>query len=358
MEPRSAPSQRLAAFGLVLLFAAAFAASSWALRDRLPGGTGLERTETKFEYFAARKDGFDLLFFGSSRTYRGFDPALFDAELARRGISMRSFNFGLPGSRAVEVQHLLGRVVALKPRNVRFCLVDPEGLSALPDHRNFRARAVIDWHDLEMTGLVTRYVLETEPDQRRRAELVWAHWTSCALNLTNVGRGLGWVDGWLGRRPPREFVAETVGERGDGYTPLGEEGAELGRRGKRFKNKRVDDYLARLEEYRELRVSRWPPSEAAIDLYRRIERHVRDLGATTIFVTQPALYLQEDLIKAHARGDVAHLVRYDDPQRFPELYAPENRYDDTHLNEQGARLFTEHLARDVAELIEREGLAR
>ena len=358
MEPRSAPSQRLATLGLVASFAAAFAASSWALRDRLPGGTGLERTETKFEHFAAHKDDFDLLFFGSSRTFRGFDPALFDGELARSGIATRSFNFGLPGSRAVEVQHLLGRVAALEPRNVRYCLVDPEGLSALPDHRNFRARAVIDWHDLEMTGLVTRYVLESERDEIRKAELVWAHWTSCALNLTNVGRGLGWVDRWLGRRPPADFVAETVGERGDGYSPLGEEGAELGRRGRRFKSKRVDDYLARLDEFRQLKVSRWPPSEAAIALYRRIERHASELGATTIFVTQPALYLQEDLIKAHARGDVAHLLRYDDPALVPEVYAPENRYDDTHLNEQGARLFTERLARDVAELLERTGLAR
>jgi hypothetical protein len=358
MEPRRGSSRALASFGRVLLFAAAFGASSWALRGRLPGGSGLERTETKLAHYAEHKGEYDLLFFGSSRAFRGFDPELFDRVLAGRGVATRSFNFGLPGARAVEVQHLLGRVVALAPRGVRYCLIDPEGLSVLPDHRNVRARSVIDWHDPETTALVTRFVLESERDPRRAAELLWAHWSSCALNLANVGRALAWVDRWLGRRPTAEFAAETVGARGDGYSPLGDEGAELGRRGRRFRSKRVDEYLERLEEFRAQRPSRGAPSEAAVELYRRLERRARELGAVTIFVTQPALYLQEDLIAAHARGDVAYLLRYDDPQRFPELYAPENRYDDTHLNEQGARLFTELLARDVAELLERAGLAR
>jgi hypothetical protein len=358
MEQRRRQPGRGVSAALVLVFAAAFAATCWLLRERLPGGTGLERTETKFEHFAAHRDDFELLFFGSSRTFRGFDPELFDRELAQRGRTTRSFNFGLPGSRAVEVQHLLGRVVALEPRNVRVVLVDPEGLSALPDHRNFRARAVIDWHDLEMTSLVSSFVLESERDPWRKTELLWAHWTSCALNLTNVGRGLGWIDRALGRRPPADFVAETVGRRGDGYSPLGEEGAELGRRGKRFKSKRVEDYLERLAEFSAQGVSDQPPSAAAIALYRRIERRSRELGALTIFVTQPALYLQDDLIQAHERGEVAHLLRYDSPELYPELYAPENRYDDTHLNEDGAQIFTALLARDVAELLDRAGLAR
>ena len=129
-------------------------------------------------------------------------------------------------------------------------------------------------------------------------------------------------------------------------------------RGKHFKNKKLEIYQEALEGFRKETVEPGPPSEAAVSLYRRIERYVRELGATTIFVTQPALYLQSDLIKAHERGDVAYLLRYDSPELFPEFYDPENRWDDTHLNETGAKLFTERLAQDVADLIDRAGLRR
>lgn len=339
---------------LVALSVASFAIACALLRPLLPGGGGLERTETKLAHYAGRSDEFDTLFLGSSRTFRGFDPEVFDRVASELGVPTRSFNFGIPGNRAVEIQHLLGRIVALEPGGVRFVLVDPEGLSAMPDTRNIRARSVIDWHDPGTTAIVTKYVLESDRGARDKTRLLYFHWSSCALNLTNVGSGVGWLDPWLGRAPAAEFVLETVGERGDGYTPLGEEGSELGRRGRRFKSKRVDEYLARLEEFRAEAPLEGEPSAAAVALYERIERRASELGATTIFVTQPALYLQHDLIRAHRGGAVRRLLRYDDPDLHPDLYAPENRYDDTHLNEAGARLFTERLARDFARLVAEE----
>jgi hypothetical protein len=343
--------RRLARGGaLVALAVASFAIACALLRPVLPGGGGLERTETKLAHYAEHADEFDTLFLGSSRTFRGFDPETFDRVTAENGVPTRSFNFGIPGNRAVEIQHLLGRIVALEPRGVRFVLVDPEGLTVMADTRNFRARDVIDWHDFDTTAIVSGHVLRSEGGTRDKIDLLGFHWSSYALNVTNVGRGLGWTDPWLGRVPTKEFVLETVGARGDGYAPLGEEGAELGRRGRRFRSKRVDDYLARLEDFRALAPLEGEPSPAALALYERIESRASELGAATVFVTQPALYLQHDLIRAHESGAVRWLLRYDDPDLHPELYAPENRYDDTHLNDAGARLFTEELARDFARI--------
>jgi hypothetical protein len=372
-RPRRAP--RSAA--LALLFAAAFAATTYALRGALPGGGGHRRetrhdeererergepegnrTEIKLEHFRRHGDQYTALFLGSSRTFRGFVPEVFDRGMRERGIESRSFNFGVPGARAVEVLHLLGRIAACEPRGVELVLVDPEGLSVLIDERNFKARSVIDWHDPPTTALIAAYVLEADRGRGDERELWARHWIACAYNVTNVGRGLAWVDGWLGIAPDPELVAQTLGPRLDGYVAQGEESGELAPRARRFQQKKLQDYLRQVDEFRAAELSSDPPAPAALELFRRIEARVRALGAAPVFVAQPGLYLQEDLIHAAERGDVATLLRFDGPDRYPELYAVENRFDANHLNDAGARVFTELLARAVADAIERGEIAR
>ena len=96
-----------------------------------------------------------------------------------------------------------------------------------------------------------------------------------------------------------------------------------------------------------------PVADQASVFFTRLARTVEGLGATPIFVTQPALNRQVDLVKAHREGLVDHLLRYDDPddERIAPLYAPENRWDKFHLAESGATIFTELLANDFAELV-------
>jgi hypothetical protein len=334
-----------------VMFVATFAIACAVLRRVLPGGSGLDKREPKFDYFAEHRDEFNLLFIGSSRTFRGFVPKLFDQLTHTAGVETHSFNFGLPGANAVDAQHTLGRVLALAPRHIDFVLVDPEGFSVVPDDRNFRARSVIDWHEFAITRLVSEYVFESDRSAQDKASLLYSHWSSCAYNLSNVGRGLRWVDESLGLRPSPETVAEMLGPDRDGYAPQGEEGSELGKRGQRFRKKKADEYLAQVEEFRKQTTSNRPPAPEALALYRRIVERSQALGARVIFVIQPALYRQDDLIRAHERGDVPQLLRYDDPDRFPELYDVEHRYDATHLDDDGARVFTKLLARDFVDLL-------
>lgn len=338
---------------LVALFAASCALTTLALRRVLPGGGAAELVDAKLARFAALKDECTLVFLGSSRVHRGFVPQVFDARTAAAGVATRSFNLGAPGSRAFEVEDLLSRLVDLAPARLDYVFVDPEGVALLRDERNELARQVIEWHDPDATLRVTRWLWATDLAPEQKLELLVPHWRSCAYNLANIGRSQRWVDAALGTLRTAALERELVGPRLDGYAPLGEEGEELGRRGQRFQKKRREAYLAELEQYKGLRVSDGPPAPFALEMYREILARTAELGATPVFVTQPALYLQEDLVKAAQNGDVPLLLRFDDAQRFPELYDPDHRYDATHLNDEGARLFTERLA---AEFIERRRL--
>lgn len=321
------------------------------------GGAHDSRLEIKFAEFAARKDEFDTLFLGSSRTFRGFDPQQFDELTAAAGRPTRSFNFGVPGMRAMEIDRLLERVQDLAPARLRWVFVDPEGLQVLLEEHNTLAREVIDWHDLTRTRLICTYALTSlgdTPTPERAVRLLRPHVIAAAYHLAGIGRGLTLIDRLLGLAPDTVWVDETLGPRRDGFVPYGSEsavGAERGAAGTVRRDRRHRRFLRQLETYEALledyRASAPPPGAAhpqALEAFGSIATRVEALGASVVFVTQPGLYYQEDLISAAAAGQVTTLFRLDQPDGLPELYDPAHRWDPNHLNHLGAALFTELLA--------------
>lgn len=333
------------------------------------GGPHDSRLEIKFAEFAARKDEFDTLFLGSSRTFRGFDPQQFDELTAAGGRPTRSFNFGVPGMRAMEIDRLLERVDELAPAQLRWIFVDPEGLQILLEEQNALAREVIDWHDPTRTRLICTYALTSlgdTPSRERATRLLRPHVIAAAYHLAGVGRGLTLVDRLLGQMPDPAWVDETLGPRRDGFVPYGSEsavGAERGaagtvRRGRRHRRflRQLGTYEALLEDYRASEPAAGAAHPQALQAFESIAARVEALGARIVFVTQPGLYYQEDLIRAAAAGEVTTLLRFDQPAALPELYDPAQRWDPNHLNHLGAALFTELLAAQFLQLDDaREG---
>ena len=342
------------------LFCSSFSLTALVLRPVLPAGdTRTARMEIKLERLRGEIEEVDTLFLGSSRAFRGFVPELFDRLAAEGGHPTRSFNLGVPGSRSVELLRLLGRLNELDAPRLRWVFLDPEGFEVLFEERNYLSRAVVDWHDLETTRLVVGYLRRTKGRGPVADRKVRMHAAACAYNLSNVGRALRWIDGLLGAAPTADELLRSIGPEGDGYVPQGRldarghaQGAPSNARGFRTK---LADYEERVEDLATNRARPGAPAPEAIELFRRLEQHIEAMGATAIFVTQPGLYLQHDLIGAAQAGELGRLLRYDDPRLVPELYDVEVRWDANHLNPEGARRFTERLAADFLALVAEEG---
>ena len=56
-----------------------------------------------------------------------------------------------------------------------------------------------------------------------------------------------------------------------------------------------------------------------------------------------------NLVWAAENDVVSTLLRFDDPERYPELYDPALRFDRHHLSKEGARLYTAEVARRILE---------
>lgn len=94
----------------------------------------IEVLSEKAEDYAANAGAYDLVFLGSSLTFRHVDPEVFDAELRACGLPVRSYNFGVPAMREPELRSVAELVLRRRTARLRYVVLqDPiraEGVTA------------------------------------------------------------------------------------------------------------------------------------------------------------------------------------------------------------------------------------
>ena len=338
----------------IALFAAVFLATSRTLARMLPG-RGTTLIETKVAWFEEHGADYDTIFLGSSRCYRGFRPELFDQITAEHGLETRAYNFGTPGSRAFENYRILDRIEE-HGHELKWVFIDPERLDWLRQMDEDMLRlSYIEWHDPLTTWMVARYVLDQDMPLLDKLARLRANARSCGYHLGNIGSTESYVDLALGRDVvDRTNQIDRLGARLDGWLPLSIDTAlQREEKNENFNEPdRREAYLRKVGRLRADETDGEPVADSSMAFFERIARKVENMGATPIFVIQPGMKRQHDLIKAHREGKIRYLLRYDDPDQVPALFEPENRWDQHHLRISGAEIFTTMLANDFVELYE------
>lgn len=301
------------------------------------------------------------LFFGPSTMRHGVIPEVFDRTLEEQGIATWSFNFGIEGAGGHEVDYLARRVIAR---------IEDEGLPppqwvvvdlTLPHHRltlarnsenvqNLRSARSVRWHDFYQTVSVVQTILRLKSAPTR----VKLH--SIALHLEAFARrSLDFSGIWQKLRSMNRNTKSREVELRDiadhrGFAPYEGEVYEMQR--KMFLKHRRESYLATIrdrdgddfagslevENYNDEAVRR-----QADDLSRR--------GIQVVYIIAPTHRDTRFVQALTGRSDLPPVLRYDRPSAFPELYAPEHRQDEGHLSCEGAALYSEQLARDLAAIL-------
>ena len=298
-----------------------------------------------------------MLFIGSSRAYHGFVPEEFDRVLAERGPpELRSFNLGITGLRLYGVVDLARRLRDVLPsapaEGGRWVLVDPESPELFRDRQDRLMRGVVNWYDPPAARSEIGWILSSDMPGEQKREFVAQTLLALAVNLGNVGRAVPWIEDLLDLAVAGETLDERRGPRGDGFRAKGWVKAEQVERKHEEFLLRERAWPHRVEQLARMRAPREPLTRWSRDLFARIQSEFARLGAETVFVIQPSLYLQGELIQAHRQGLVPNLLRFNQPARRPELYAFETRWEESHPNELGARLFTRTLAAEFADFLD------
>ncbi|MGD2115648.1 MAG: hypothetical protein PVG07_11380 [Acidobacteriota bacterium] len=336
---------------LATLALAGFALTS-ALLGRIAPYPEMGDLDDKLRWLEDHGDEYDVLFAGSSRVLRGVIPEEFDAELARRGHPVRSFNLGVDGMGAHETDATLRRVLEGKPKRLRWVVVELDGwTAALRPENRFKARVVF-WHDLPETLTAVRTAALSGESPGARAELVSTHLLHCAARTTAAGRGRDLVERWRSalRRLPTGRPGPDL-DRGAGFEPFSP--SAYGTPSTHPFRRR---FLTMLPAYRRA-VDRLPAANRAPvelsppDAHAVAEQttRIRQRGAVPVHLITPTARPTPELYRLAAEGRVPHLLAFNRPRAYPELFALEHRFDAEHLTTEGARRFSRLLAARFAD---------
>lgn len=311
----------------------ALSAALWTQHRARPAPQS-DQLGVKLTQLARKDDPFNAVFVGSSRVFRGFVPSVFDERMAEGGEVTRTMNLGNPGMRLPEFTLALRQIAAIEDHGLRWIFLDPEEPdSRLINEGNPRAARVIAWHTPRRTVQVSKLVLKNPSLSRsQRIDRVSTQAQSLAYWATGVGSAQPWLEALLGTQP--HWTMESLGPLGDGYLPqIGLAPASNVRKtwASRLKNR------SKIE----LRKGRLDPVRTA--LYAELVEAAGQTGAELVFVTLPGLTPRHDTVRAAIQFKVP-LLRFDLPDKKPELYRATDRWDRVHLNHSGARTFTESFA--------------
>jgi len=339
----------LALFGLAGL---AFTATSSWIRTWVPLPDDFELAARMHE-LETSADPYDLVFLGPSTTRCAFDPRVIDEQLRRRGHPVHSLNLGLPGATSFELDHLVERIVAQPPPGLRWLVIElhPAEPSQLIRPANLFTDRAVYWHTPRQLGDVFAALLRPRPGQGLRLDRMALHLRHALWRFANVGQGDRIVARALGRDPieapdlRRGFAPEDCVE-GPGMKAARER------------------YLSQPEQVRrrEMRLDRQDATPVPVErlnpgkLRRQIES-LRGIGVEPVYVLTPILSPVPGIHSLHRERILPTLLAFDSPRRHPELYAPRNRWDDLHLNEMGAEIFSRRFAQGFAHWLD-TGLER
>lgn len=211
-----------------LLFLAGFSAVAAGVRTLVPWPEeyGLR---AKYEFFAEHRDEFDVVYVGSSRVFRAFDPLVFDAELAASGVEARSFNFGVGGMRGFEQDFVLRRLLELEPARLEWVLLEGGEWDPEFDYsfNAFSWRSVF-WHSPGETLAVLATLWKGGGPPLHRLELARQHLLLALHRFSSYGQGREVLKDLLGETAAdrrRRSLPHEVLARGRGFE-LAEEQAE------------------------------------------------------------------------------------------------------------------------------------
>lgn len=323
-----------------LVFLVTFLVSAFCLKLLIPKKdvpASIYSYSAKFSHFMENKDEYEVIFVGTSRVHNQISPETFDQHLKEAGYDYQSFNFGLQGARILTTRSMLNEILAARPANLKWVFIEnllDAGYSPL---QNARTPREIHFHSFNDTRSSISYILNSGDSFPAKVALSLSHLPPFFFNYINLGRV---VDQFQTKSVAE--LAEELGEDQDGYSisPRKEIVEEV--------------YLNKVDQLKAKPYIETPLTPNRVAIVEEITDVVEAAGAEPLFLVAPGIIRNDEMIAAQKEGYIQTLFVYNDPGRYPDLYAIENRSDEEHLNEQGSELFSTLIAEDFVRYLDRD----
>lgn len=297
----------------------------------------------KLAHWRARQAEFDTIFVGTSRTFRGVMPSVFDRVTVEAGVPARSFNFGLDGLFAPEDAFVIEQIFRERPRHLRWLLIEVSAFRGGFEGRSPENVRSVYWRDWPRTWLCIRErmwgkgrrmkwekLFESDDDKPARASEVLLNVEVFFTRSLNIGRG---SDAWRRIALQRPVERGELGPRADGFSPMPARIVMSASEVVRF-----DREVAERRQSPALIEPMPPHAQSSLD---RVRELADEHGVQVILMLAPTT------AETTRRPDPAAGVEtfdFRDVVKYPELFDTGFRSDRTHMNAKGAELFSRRIA--------------
>jgi len=329
----------------------------------VPYTWGSDLIHKKRTYLVENKEKFNTLFIGSSRVYRQIIPTVFDDSTAELGI--KSFNFGVNWLFPPESFYLLEQLEKSDDLKFRYVFVELSKIRSV-DYHNLHTTRIKYWYTLSDYEFAVKAVLFSNASFLEKSFSILVHTISYIDNLLNLGYLTEAFDFKSRNQPPLDYAE--LGKNYDGFYPYGEnnsaegeEGEPVNKRHLKFLNdttvlsKRIRYSQSQFKKFRESPVLLEKYNKYYANELNRLILNAQKKGTYLVFVISPRLdYKQfDEIIPVYHHILPGHAIEISDVSRYPQLYQAKLSNDETHLNTDGAVIYTGLLAREFKKVLSR-----
>lgn len=290
----------------------------------------------------------DLIFLGSSRFNSAIHPGEFDAQMARLGCPVKSFNMGIDDLNPVEASHMLRQIRQRWPdRPMRVIL--GQMLSRYHFYRRTwdRVRYFNTWSNLP---LFIQDIWRLPSLKRDRVALMLEYLGSFVYEQASPGHLARFLFPDRQKRQDLTRIPTIRGFQLDTPEPSLQERQQF--------VTRIQASFTEIDQWKEQLSTR--NGTAHMVRMRALIEEARALGFSTGVMLTPSILLYaiaDPLSREMARVmPEVPVWNHVDPGRYPEFYQAENLQDWSHLNRHGATLLARIMAEEICPVMQRGGI--
>ncbi len=309
--------------------------------DPLPYSWGSIQLNTKTQFLKDKKINPQAYFIGSSNTLRHIIPNLFN-ELIEKDSSY-AFNLGVDGALPPKTFHIIENLIEEQSK-IDYIFLEINGFDYLPEHYFIPTRRKY-YYKLSELWRSYRYLWSGNFRLKVKLGMTAKYMIAYLENAFKIGIRTDFIKFINGKNV---YGYSFVGKNKDGYYPLD----DIHTKDERMK-KRLPIYLEQLKKdfsaiYNNIEtINKVPYNEYLQELLLEQLALAKKKDIEIIFLLNPVkceFHEVADMVALFYSLPESNRIDMANPFDFPEFYQLENRWDEGHLNAEGAKNYTRKLA--------------
>jgi len=302
---------------------------------------GNDHFQVKHNYFwhKASPKKINTVFFGSSRICRQLNPMIFDSLLSDYSIS--SFNFASPATYNPESFYLYEKFLSeIDNKKIKYAFIEFQVVTDIA-LKNILTERASYWMNFNNVNFATKYYLNSVEKKTSKIKNIANYYMTFLYKIFSIKK-LKYIN-------HKEDNLKFLGRHEDGFYSLEQEMLDMGgvneltnRRNKFFADTLI--HQKKIKASIDFKLKKINP--VFLQKIKEIIEISRKKGIHVYFVIPPKLPNYDDLYPYKAYFPSDNFLDISSYQKYPELYLAKFTFDDGHLNEEGAVLFTNYVANE------------